>query len=1344
VEDFMRTRAGTLRVLGLSIPALLSGAACTGDLDTSRTPPPRGTLGEELYGVVCDRVGAQSLHEDLSGGSYRGICHRRSDGTFADSVDTTLLPALADGQPDVGGNPVPLAKQQQDRAYGIARVETLGRHRTDLISALDVTFPDSQVPVKDLANADPTQSCNSAGMGRLHTELSNLLGRFAPLYDDGTIPQSTEALARVIDAFKASPDAQAAWARFDARMGYRPIDAALGAARPIIAYGSFRDFANAALALLSADSNPYDPNAPRDAQGNRIPQPGSAYTQLTSLLTAAQAELANTTIDPTPPALAVSADPQTGRTVLSRPRTDLEVLQAILYAQDPAFGGGASRYIAQRDPRGFAAVPLVGGALPAPFVDKNGDGLPDVDDLGQFVTSDGKPAPSPFFAVGAPDAAGRDVYQRALDAPGGKLLYAYLDTSHTFSASLFGDLKPLVDPAPNDHHETLTDALAGAYVLFGQRDGQPTSSKAYADGSRVQYDAFQTGTSPLVDLVYAFGQILADPNADDALTLTKTLFQQHTGNVARVIGDGLYARGAAAKHPEAQIPATSTLWDEMIDVTIQIEKEPGLLEDVLRSLGDDASLPLGQTFAAYQANKDHISYDRANLNGPPFDMTTNDGSMPKTPVDRTQPDTGDNRSEMQRFLQAIHDTNGVTACNKDQAIAHAQGLPLIGSGDVCDGGLCGFPSYSPPFAECKAFKIDNLAAFYLDSIVGSANLYFRGQILREGLCFFGICVGAATVDTIEQSSGLGTVSGNGADPTLVGFWDDATSSTFRPKPPWLDRLVFFDIANDSPAPNEPNYTTNHFLADLQGTHIGTAACPERLIADPCSGDATCGSGANVAGDGMVHGLRSCPDGDWLFQRDQDAIFVWEDLGFYKAITPLVSAFAKHKREDLFIALMEALHKHWQTGAGTADECLLGPDPMGNGTLHCSKDGADTYEPLLAQMFSSDLLPALHDLVQIVEALNVPTCTAVDPTTHLCTQPSSRNGIDILADATRALVDPDRSMTAGIIDRRGKVTSVRNDGTTNPQVTPIYLVLEALDGIDAAFADYAKKNPMDTARQAQWRSARSQLVDQFLGVVGQNTPQASFAEAATPKIAPVLIDAIRSQLLAHCPDSFVAPYPACQWARQDAVKALTDTIGGPTFAGAMDVTDAIRRDDAARGALESLLVYLLDAASNNDALAEVLGSTDDLIQVLRDDQNLVPFYRVMATAAAPSTTDPQGNQQRGVVDATTTFLSRIAGHAYGASNTEICADELDPNAVLDVGLANLVTPMLGPDGKTPGRTPLEVILDAIADVNRASPGATDKRNAADYANIATELSEFLLDDQRGLEQFYAIVRQGTPH
>jgi len=88
-----------------------------------------------------------------------------------------------------------------------------------------------------------------------------------------------------------------------------------------------------------------------------------------------------------------------------------------------------------------------------------------------------------------------------------------------------------------------------------------------------------------------------------------------------------------------------------------------------------------------------------------------------------------------------------------------------------------------------------------------------------------------------------------------------------------------------------------------------------------------------------------------------------------------------------------------------------------------------------------------------------------------------------------------------------------------------------------------------------------------------------------------------------------------------------------------------------------------------------------------------------------------------------------------------ADPVRPPAKGDGVLQKLVTPMAAPDGST-GQTPLEVIMDIVADINRADPRATDKLRAGDYASIADNVSDFLGNKERGMEQFYEIVRQGT--
>ncbi len=773
---------------------LLAATACSNDFDTTRNAPARGTLGAELYGVVCDRVGAQSLHEDLSGASYRAICHgENGDGVFgtnASQVDQTALPPIAGNLPNVDGGVVSESQQEADRSYGVARLERLAVDRPRLIAALDATFPAIDVPIKNLGAADPAQSCqpDPAGQGSLHTELANLLGRFTALYDDGTIPGSTEALSAVTQALLQSASGQDSWTHFNARAGYRPFDLAIGAARPAIAYKNLRAFVNATLELLSPDSNPYDPAPKKDAKGNRIPTPGAAYAEMSRLSAALRADLANETADPAPSplVLAKAADTTTGANVLNRPRTDLETLQSILFAEDPVFGsapfatGTASlntpNYIVERDPRGYAVVAPAKGSLPAPFV-LGADGLPEVDSLGLFKTSAGT-APTPF-ALNPADMQSRDSFGRAVNSAN-VAVYQYVDTSQSYFSALFGHIRgaafgtSLLDSNPADNHETLMDSLAGAYVLFGPRSD---AGRAYADGSKVAYSGYAPVGSPLGDLISALGQMMGDPSIDSTLSLTSTLLTNSTADVARVIGDALYAKAQADKHPEATIPAASTFWDEVIDLVVQIAQDKSLagagqtrlLEDILTAFAAPASTGLSKGLASQSGNLDVISYDRTNLNGPAVNKTAKDPtSPPATPPNHTKPDANANRSELQRFAQLVHDTNGVTLCNKEGAVLHATDLPIFGTADACAstagnagelcpaGGTCTNCNNARPFHECEMLKVSNLAGFYLDSLVGKASLYFRNKFAREGPLGTGPAgTGATSVAVTEASSQIG-------------------------------------------------------------------------------------------------------------------------------------------------------------------------------------------------------------------------------------------------------------------------------------------------------------------------------------------------------------------------------------------------------------------------------------------------------------------------------------------------------------------------------------------------------------------------------------------------------------
>lgn len=1294
-----------LGIVGLAALSMLT-PACAHELDTDRTPPTRGSVGEEMFGVICDRVGAQALREDLTGDSFRGICHKAggTKGQYEDKVDTSKLPAISSDAVDESGKSVSLEKQRSDREKAIGRVEALGRRRADLIRALDATFPgDERVAIKDIDNSDPTKTCDAPkgrGEAKLVDQIADMMGRMGDLYNDGTLPQSTQSLARVVDEFKKSDEAQAAWSRISARNGYRPIETALGAARPMIAYPNLRDFANASLRLMAADSNPYDRNAKHDAEGNRIPTPGPANAAFNKMLEAAHEELLATKIEPKPGALTVTVDPTLGRPILSRPRDNLEIMQEVLFQQDAAFGGGESRFIVRRDSRGYARI--AGGAVPSPFVDANKDGLPDVDDVGRFVTANDSLAPSPFpFAGDAAEGIQRDKYGRPL--AGSALLYDYIDTSHTFAAQAMIDMKPLAEKG------ALIDMMGGMYVAMGPRGPQSKT----VNGKTIEFEGLKTKESPMLDLVYAMGVLLGDRTMDTTLSMAKDLMATKPNTMARLSGAMIEAFDIAAKHPEAKLPKTATFWDENIDIMAQLVKEPGLMEDLLKALAAPEAGEIGNAMAKFARFKDEITYDKNNINGPTYNVTTKSVSELKTPWDPAAPKTGQNRSALTRFLGLINDTTGVAACNKPNAKVHAR----LGGLSVT------MPPFGDGYAECAVFKIDNMAEFYVDVMAEAwqydpdtkpnkrGTFYLRNDQLRDGIIGG---IGAATTDLMEDSSGI------------TGFVTTGNNKVLTPSPAWLNRLVFFDLKND-----DVNDRTKLFIQDLQGEFMGSSVCPERIINDP---DPT---SPDARPDGKVRGLRNCPNGQWLQQRGANTIFVWEHFGFYRAMKPIVGAFAKHGREDLFVALANATYKHMPGADASADECRL----AGGG--QCPRSGMNSYEGLLAEAFATDVLPALSELAKALENLPVKRCDAIDPTTKRCTKTTTVSGIDVAAAAARAALDTDYSKTLKLTDRRGAVTGKRNDGTTFPQVTPAVLLANALSGIDEAFDTYEAQNPQDVSeRRKGWKEARSALVDQFLGVNGIKS-NSSFKNVGVPKMTPVLVDTLRAQLLAHCPKSFTPPYERCTWARDELPKKAEEAMGGPLMNTAVELMDKVRSDDEGKKQMNLLMAYLLDQASKNDALASMLASANDMVQLLRDDENLVPLFHVVASAMGASERDKNGRiTKMSLVDAQMSLLARLSGKYYDEKGTEICSKEIDPNQVLAVALGHLVTPIK--DGDFKGQTPLEVIIDVVADVNRVDPTQPYEGTLAkeDYASVSDNVVDFLTNKERGLEQFYEVIRQGT--
>ncbi|WP_136923432.1 hypothetical protein [Polyangium aurulentum] len=1271
----------------------------------TRIAPPKATLGDDIFGVLCDRIGAGALTEDLSGASYHAVCHYTNEGVYADKVDVSLLPTPAAGP-----------EGEKARALSIAKVEAMARRRSDLVHAFNAIFPEGEIDdVTTEAAGDKVQ---------MRDALLSFSQNLARLYDTNpfepsrtpTVPASTRGLADLFAALADSAPARDALVKIWGRQGYRPAPVALGAVRPLLSYPRLRPFANAALDVLAPD--------------------GKIVPELSQILRVLEKDLASTkpTISALPP---ITVDAATAQP--SRPMEALEMLSRILLDEHPSYARDAadpSLPIARRDRRGFV-VPLGNtpgqpGTVPAPFSDLDNDGFADVDGFGQFVTANNVPVPAlaPFVFTGT---AGTDELGRPTPP-----VYTYIDTSRTLLGSIAQNLVPLVDAtqyasgedAWKSEHETLMYAVSGAYLLFGDREDAQydpeTGEIKPADESCATcfpYRRFKAEGSPLPDLAHALGQILADPESDALLLGLIDLVENHEDLVARLLGAALRIREIAVKHdalaaqgkePLAGLPYETPIWDEIAAVMDRITDNPGLTAKLIASFAhplvvssQGGAANLGDSIARFMTTRDQMTYDVENLNGPAWNLTDGTTLDPNNPVDWTKPLVGENRSCWERTLDIIHNANNVKACNKDGAKVKAK----IG------GSTLTWPIFGSGYDECELLEFGNLGTFYLDSILPEnhpkrAEIKIRAGDLDAMLNFFGIFT--STDEMFENSSGI-------------------KGLTLHPTPAALNRFVFFGASSEEfPAmpdldphigSGEKNVLTNTFISAVIEP-VPTVVCP---------------IGPN--------GTRQCATQDDLLRlRGRNTLFLLERYGFYDYLQPLVTTFAnatcnangtqceeengefKADGEVMLLDIIETLKRHWP-GPDHGPECSESGNAKTNPS-YCSGAGVNRYEPILAEAFVSDIVPALHEFSKLVTQASKITVARGPKAGEVWT------GAQVLEKTTRILFNQKYASDAGMADRKGNKSTKWTDGTPQAQVTGFTLFADAFHGMDVRFdaacecggktgeelaacqAAYDACRVEADRRKGQWKRARSQLVDQFLGIEGEGA-SSKFANRAIPRALVNSMKVFREQVNAHCPDRESGT--PCTWAKTELGKSLSDSLSGPLAAATIDLLDRIRGDEAARRELEKLLDHLLRASSDGDALQASLSSFVDVLQVLAADAELSP---ILEAASAVTRPEREGGEP-GALPAALQMLKALT------------SDEYDKYHVLDHILPNVVTPMN--DGKGP--TPLEVLMDTAAEVSRIDAAqAKGPLDATDYEFILKSARDFLTSDTRGLEQLYTIVQK----
>ncbi len=1275
----------TLLVLG-TLP--LTGA-CGSNFDEVRRVPERASLGQEIYTVLCDRIGAGALTEDLSGASYRALCHGDSTGAYATTVDESLLPS-----PDSLADPALRVRALATRRLAVSKLEALARRRVELVEALDATLVDT--PLSDPLGKGPPVSG--------HEALSQLLRALVPLYEDNPIdpaaeplmPSVTRATARffaglggpghdddlythAVDAARAEA-AQQALAKLSGRAGYRPTRVALGALRPTLAYPGLRSLAQVLTPRLAPGG---------DWRAAFQDVLGSINSELD---TSEQAAL------PVPWKL---ADP--GRLQPNRPRTTVEVAAAALLSSSPAYAvaGASERFITRRDPRGWAvpagAILGVSGSLPAPFADTDGDGYADVDGLGRFLDAQGQlaSAPSPFVIPGLADAAQRDSFGRALQSDG-SVQYQTLNTNSLLVTAIARELVPLIDPEGGN--ESLVDLLSGAWLMYGEPMKRPASFNSQGYGS------FDASRSPIVALLHATGQLLAHPRSDATLALLERLFTEHKPLMARIVKAALKLREVSNAHPEAKLAPENPFWDEFAELAVVLLHKPAVFKDLLRAFQDPrVHTTLSRAFGKFAQYRDIITYDPQDLNGGLLNLSSGDKSPPHLPVDRRQPDTivggVDQRSIFHRTLQMIHDMDGVNACNKKGAKLKIKlgGLnldyPLIGTYD-----------------ECEVLRIPNIGLVYLDAVLD--DVYHRSPRqgvlkIEDGVLNLLVSAIGGLVnmdDAFRQSSGL---TGMSLAPTARAF----------------DRLVFFGTTSNKfdgffgpagmpdrdPEVSGRNSLTNSFISNLVDP-ISTSVCPTRTVRGLAIQDCTETPGGDHS------------PADLLRLRNLGGIFQWEQYDFLTGVAPLAMAFDKHNESQLFLDLLQVLYRHWPSekhGKECSKKGSWRKDAPDYNPRYCHESGLSRYEPILVELFEGELLPAVGELLTIVDQPSYVTDARGNG--------AGVNGIDLVTELAVAFMDPDYAASVGMVGLDGKASTTYADGSVKPQLTPMDLFANTLRDMD-------RRTATDEARRLRWRSARSKLVDAFMETSGSGSSM-RFTSSVISEGVPTLLRVLREQLNANCPDREQGG--GCEWASKTLAQKTKDTFERPSFGTAVTLVDLLDHEPKAKLELQRFLRHLLHAVLGDDAEAATLTSIVDLLQILDDEENLPPLFNAVSLAAAPRTARLGGEEAPGAADRVVELLNALTRETDESGAA--VRNPYDPYHYVDLLLRNLVTPMNPLDANS--LAPIEVILDVIAEVNRedASLPRGQPLTPRDFQLVFSTMRDFMSSRTRGFEQIYEIMR-----
>jgi len=417
------------------------------------------------------------------------------------------------------------------------------------------------------------------------------------------------------------------------------------------------------------------------------------------------------------------------------------------------------------------------------------------------------------------------------------------------------------------------------------------------------------------------------------------------------------------------------------------------------------------------------------------------------------------------------------------------------------------------------------------------------------------------------------------------------------------------------------------------------------------------------------------DGDLFTAQHAGTLPVWELDGFYDQIRPIVQAFADHDKEELFIRMMAAMHKHWPSKDSVQTQTT---NPNAPGYVWGSN--GKSWEPLVADVFARhELLDALVDAA--------PTLNAV-----------SANGKDfrtIAANAGRFLVSP----LAGLTDRLGRPMGTTADGR-DIAWSPWQVIADAYAG---------KTVRMEAAggEGQAWKESIAEVIDVLAR--GQDVPTIGwqFKNPRMRGVSVALIEFLRARIASHD-----AAGDREEWLKTTLPKDLEDLLTSPVLAGAADFVLSLQATPETRQHLDGLVQYLVDEATNSEAFQASLTSMADMAQFALSDADIVPIAHVVGEAIKP---------ERGWVDNQLEFLKRARQSDQGEALVRMMRNLYAENSSGQTAVGDLI------DG-----------ISEVHRAHPYAE-ANERYKAEDFRALLRGVADFLDDERRGLRKFIRIIQ-----